>query len=294
MAIALVGAVLLATGLIKANDPSPLASHIFKLRIVPRVLINAVVGIFIVLECLLGTGLLLGIYLRWLVPVAIAILAVLTTLTAWATGTGRVTDCGCYNGLLDLTPQQSMLLNGGFISLLTGSLWLATPTTEPGPVVIIAVALSAIIAAGLPLYYLLRREPLFDLSPLKVGRPWNPKWLGDEPIEFGADAQIVYFANPYCSLCKTWTKVLQAVHLRPDLPGVLGIRNEADSASFSDALVSPFPVVTVRPIVWVRLVSFTPSAIVVDGGVIRERWSRHMPRDFVERIKNAPESVPSE
>ncbi len=45
-----------------------------------------------------------------MIPTSIVFLIGLSVLTYWGTTTGRTEDCGCYNGWLDITPTQSLIL----------------------------------------------------------------------------------------------------------------------------------------------------------------------------------------
>ena len=51
----------------------------------------------------------------------------LAALTAWGTSTGRVEDCGCYGGLVMLTPAQSLALDGVYVALLVSRVAALAP-----------------------------------------------------------------------------------------------------------------------------------------------------------------------
>jgi Glutamine cyclotransferase len=70
---------------------------------------------FIALECSLGDALILRLFPKWLFPTMLVLLIALSGLTYWSTATGRIEDCGCYSGLLQIKPQHSLLLNGVYI-----------------------------------------------------------------------------------------------------------------------------------------------------------------------------------
>ncbi|HEY9650946.1 MAG TPA: MauE/DoxX family redox-associated membrane protein, partial [Coleofasciculaceae cyanobacterium] len=92
--------------------------HISKYRLLPQWAVPWVAISFIGLECALGVALVLYEFHQWLVPGSILLLLCLSALTLWSTSSGRTEDCGCYGGLLIITPQQSILLNLGYILLL--------------------------------------------------------------------------------------------------------------------------------------------------------------------------------
>ena len=62
----------------------------------------------------------------WLYPLAAAVLVVFLVLTAWGVRSGRIEDCGCYGGLLMVTPAQSMTLDALYLGLMAVA-WLLAP-----------------------------------------------------------------------------------------------------------------------------------------------------------------------
>jgi len=87
-----------------------------------RLLLPVALGL-IGLECALGVALIAHAFPTWLVPGTIGLLLVFSGLTLWGTSSGRVEDCGCYGGLLAVTPVHSVLLNLGY-GVLLGLAWL--------------------------------------------------------------------------------------------------------------------------------------------------------------------------
>ncbi|MEH2181634.1 MauE/DoxX family redox-associated membrane protein [Nostoc sp.] len=77
---------------------------------------------FTILECVLGIALILRLFSQWLFLSTIVLLLILSSLTYWSILTKRTDDCGCYNGIIDISPKQSLLLNVLYITLM-GLTW---------------------------------------------------------------------------------------------------------------------------------------------------------------------------
>src|SRR5215471_13527949 len=146
----LVGLVFLGTGTLKALDSVRFFGQLRRYRLLPPALALPAALLFIAVECALGTALVLGLSL-WLLPAAALMLVAFAALTAWATSTGRVEDCGCYGGLVMLTPAQSLALDGVYVALLAVAWYLAPgdpgATGALGWLVVAATFAAALIAS---------------------------------------------------------------------------------------------------------------------------------------------------
>jgi hypothetical protein len=292
----LVGAVLLLAGLAKALEPPSFVRHLRNLRLLQEKALLPAAVVLVALQWGLGAALMLRLWPAWILPAAILMLLALAVAGYWGTATGRTADCGCYNGVITLSPLQSLLLDVGYIALLAFSWrWETAGTPVPG-LWRIAAALLATAGGGLATYAFFRYsvrhgKPLIELTPLKVGRRWNPRWLGEDlgSSEAGGE-KIVAFLGASCPHCMSWVKVLNAVHGLDGLPevqGVVALPADRLPGYVSRAEVR-FPVVAVRPWQAVRLSrGVTPTAVVVKDGKIAEKWVRAMPKTFTDRLRSA-------
>ncbi|MGD1701001.1 MauE/DoxX family redox-associated membrane protein [Dapis sp. BLCC M229] len=73
---------------------------------------------FISIESALGLSLILNIFPQVLIPSSITLLIALSILTIWSISTGKTEYCGCYGGIVIVTPLQSILLNISYIAFL--------------------------------------------------------------------------------------------------------------------------------------------------------------------------------
>jgi hypothetical protein len=287
----LVGVLLLATGLLKALSPDTFFNHLFRLRIFPPARLRWITPLLVLGETTLGAALIFGFWPAVIWPLTIVILLALAGLTWWSTSTGRVEDCGCYQGMVEVTPAQSMGLNLVYSVLIAAALWFRPDSAglEPArwlPVLFVAVATGALF--GLTISRQMRgKPPLLDLSVLKPGRRWKTRWLPGATEQLLEGEHLVALLSTTCPYCKRWVKVLNLVHRRPDLPQVTGalVSSMEDMAVFAFTEGTRFPIVTARNNhVWGTLPA-VPTAVHLVDGVIQHRWSGLFDAEFMERIR---------
>ena len=198
-----VGLVFLVTGALKALDSARFRDQIRRYRLLPATWAQPAAVLVIAFECALGAALLLGLSV-WLLPLAALVLVGFAALTAWGTSSGRVEDCGCYGGLVMLTPAQSLALDGVYLALLAAA-WRVAPADPVAPgvwrwVVVVALLVAAITSAWRSL-----QTPLVDLALLRVGRTWRRSWLKHYARDVTQGSHFVVFLSrdcPYCALCR--------------------------------------------------------------------------------------------
>src|SRR5262245_40890559 len=165
VASALVGIVFLVTGGLKALDSARFMQQVRRFQLLPPACVRPATVFVIVMECALGAALLIQLS-PWLYPLTAAVLACFLVLTAWGVRSRRIEDCGCYGGLLMLTPAQSLALDALYLALIAVA-WLLAPAAEPivaWKAIVIVVASLAALAASLASL----RTPLADLALLRV------------------------------------------------------------------------------------------------------------------------------
>ncbi|MGF2040163.1 MAG: peroxiredoxin family protein [Nostoc sp. CmiVER01] len=286
-----VGSVFLVTGVVKALAPTRFIIHISHLQLFPpKVNIGAAIA-FTILECILGIALILRLFPQWLFLGTIVLLLLLSSLTYWSTSTKRTDDCGCYNGLIDISPKQSLLLNALYITLM-GLAWFypvanILTVSQQVTALLISLTTSCLLTAVSYIYFWKQKKPILNLEPLQVNRRWQPQWLKEYPKSLTTGEKLVVFLMPGCPTCKNWLKVLKVVHQRTDLPDVVaGVPQTSEQVQeFVQSNNINFPVVAMNPTVVARLTNAFPTAVLLEDGIIREKWLGVMPLDFVKRVK---------
>ncbi len=290
----LVGAILLWAAVIKAGNPGPFMTHLGRMGVVDRSRLYPLAVVLLGVEGAWGAALLIGLQPEMLLPATLVLLAALTGLTFWSTSTGRTEDCGCYGGQVDLTPAQSMALNGLY-ALLIATAWL---TLEPSGALApweVALAVGAGLGtAGLTMvaqrHQRLHREPLLGRSPLREGRRWKKGWAAGAVDPSDDGEVLVVYLGPTCPHCHRWGRILNVVDEVAGLPGVVGVvrASEEERKDFAETHGFRFPMVTLTRGRMARLVSGVPTSVLVEGGVIRKVWVGSIPEEeFQDRVKRA-------
>lgn len=281
----LVGLVFLVTGALKALDSARFRDQILRYRVLPYTWVQPAGVLFIAFECTLGAALMLGVSV-WLLPLAALVLVGFAALTAWGTASGRVEDCGCYGGLVMLTPAQSVALDGVYVALLAAAWWLA-PADPIAPglwqwTIVAAVLLAAIVAAWRSL-----QKPLVDLALLRVGRAFRRRWLKHYARDVTQGSHFVVFLSRECPYCKRWVPLLNVIEVQPDLPSVVAVMSlegEELRGFLSEHLIT-FPVTHMPQSLVSLMVNAYPTAALLENGRVREKWIGELPQSYVDRVR---------
>lgn len=290
---ALVGLVLLATGLIKTLSPTPFYLHLDRLRVLPPNAVRYAVGGSALLQCVLGVALVLRLYDAIVLPLAIGTLVALAVFTAWSWIVRGATDCGCYGGMFTLSPAKSLWLDVAYIGMLSVAWWQPvsfgwTPAAEWALLFEPALVFASVITMAMWVFRKWGQDMLI-LTPIQVNRPWNTAWLhgyGEVPP---AEHRLIVLMSPGCSVCKEWIGPLNKIHRRPDMPQVVAAM--AADASAREGFIQQhqieFPLLGVAHGTMDRLVRAYPTVVEVKGGLIASRGESSLPEDLLGRLSSS-------
>ncbi len=293
----LVGSVFLVTGVTKALAPRSFFNHVNNLQIFPSQRVIPVALTFIVVEWVLGNALILRLFSNWLFPCVVFLLAALSFLTYWSTSTGRTEDCGCYTQFLEVTSRQSLMLNVSYIVLIVIAIFhpisnFLLPWQQFWILQLaIVVAIFGVTLGNRCLTKF--GSPLMTLSPLQANRRWQARWLPTYDGGLMQDTKVVAFLSPNCPHCQLWSKALNIMHKRSDLPDVVGVMaasNEAIEAYIAEKKLA-FPVVAMAQSTNDRLIEAYPTVILLEKGTIKENWGHIMPPEFVDQLRTNTKAV---
>jgi hypothetical protein len=239
-----------------------------------------------------GAAVLLGWAPDAILPTAIVMLVGFAVVSLWSSTSGRAPDCGCYNGILTLSPVSSLALDALWIALLVVGLRdgeASSPEVRPaGPVL---VGLVASVVALLSRRYLEKHgRDFLDLSPLRIGREWSTKWFGPELRASVSKGEIlVVFLGATCGTCKRAMPFLNAIHRLGTLPFVVGLIDlpgESELNDFKSAAQCTFPLYSVKPWRMSRFVrGRTPTYLLCREGRIVQKWTGKLPQLLVEAFE---------
>lgn len=282
-----VGLVLFVTAWLKAVDPAPFLEHVDRLQLVRHHWAGWLALAFLGFEAALGTALMLGWLPGALLPGTAVLLVALAMLSLWGTSSGRVADCGCYNGAVRISPPQSLALNALYVALL-GLGWVARePDTVPPVWEMGLVLASGAIPVRVAWHCVRTLRPVYEFTPLKAGRRWKSWWLTGHPPGVTGGEYVVVWMSSTCPQCKKWIPVLNAVARHRDLPSVVGALSmePEEVLPFMEEHRITFPIVVADPRRLARLARAVPTAVHLRHGRVVERWVAGMPEEFVGRVK---------
>ncbi|HPQ15235.1 MAG TPA: hypothetical protein PLP04_08400, partial [Bryobacteraceae bacterium] len=288
--LCLVGLVFLGTGTIKALDSRQFIRQVAEYGFLPHRWTRNASLAFIAFEGFAGVALI--VQLAPAVPLLVAALLVaMAALTIWGTASGRVEDCGCYGGLLHLRPWQSVALDAVYVALALAGWRLAGGGFLPGappPAWKWVAAFAAATLAGAVAWRSYKKGPIMAFELLKPGRRWKANWLkaGAPSLEKGS--HFVVLLSRQCSYCKRWVPLLNVIHVEDKFPSVLGLLAVSDPEleGFLGEHMIRFPVTTVSKGLMNLMTDAFPTALLIEDGVIWNKWKGEMPPEYLERIRS--------
>jgi uncharacterized membrane protein YphA (DoxX/SURF4 family) len=117
-------AILFAAAILKGLDPSLFAEQITAHKITPASWSQSLAHLFIAVELLLGTALVLGLKLRWTHLLFIGLMLGFIVATAIAWSHGNTKECGCFGRSVGQGPLKVILRDCGLIVISLVALWL--------------------------------------------------------------------------------------------------------------------------------------------------------------------------
>jgi hypothetical protein len=257
--IFIVGFIFLITGTAKAIGSEQFIDHNYRYGLLSRKIILPLAITFIGLESALGLALILHEFPQWLIPISILFLIGSSGLILWSTSSGKTEDCGCYGGLLVITPKQSILLNLGYILLLGIACFypVSNHQTETWQwILALIVGVSASTFA-----WQSQHKPIIDFSRLKIGNRWKRRWLKDSPQDLQKGSHFVVFLGKDCPYCHRWVPFLNMMNTQKDLPQVLGIMSVTaeELESFKEEQMVRFPLVSMDKLLFGYMVDAFPT-----------------------------------
>lgn len=289
---ALVGGAFLFSAFVKAVDGRTFLRDLARYRLLPTATLPSAAALCTGAEAALGTALVMHVAPSVVVPAAAGLVIALAGLTLWAERARDLEDCGCYGGVVLLTPRQSAALDGAYLALLGTALWM--PAGASWAPVEIGLGATVLVggAAGVAAWHSLD-APLVDLSRLRTGRRWKTRWLPSRP-DLGAEApHFLVFLTKDCPYCKRWVPLLNVMNSQPDFPDVVGVMAASDEEmeAFRGEHVIHFPVEQMERILFERMVTAYPTAVHLDDRRVTEKWTGEFPERYLQRVRQFYESV---
>jgi uncharacterized protein YjeT (DUF2065 family) len=291
-----VGLVLLVAGVLKAVDPELFIRQIKAYGIIQeRALLMVSAWGLIVLECGLGTALILLYRPRIVMPLTAFLFLIFTGVTGWAWLTGATQDCGCYGAWIQHTPGQAVIEN--LVLLGTTVLaWMGCRRTQTSQTRVKAwavtiaclIGLAMPVAFGLPTWGINNSDPEPpEFDPVRV------HGVGD--VDLNTGGYLIVLMGTDCLHCQEAIPELNMLSDNPDLPMLIALctSKEADCIDFTEEFLPVFPIGHISDDLFWRLLSDgdLPRTILLQDGRIRQVWDQTVPtRDGIQAAYNVQEN----
>ncbi len=285
-----VGLILLIAGLVKAMDMELFIRQMRDYGIISQHVLLAVSAWgLIALECALGIGLL--IFYRPKITLALTSILWLTFLgaTSWAWLTGATEECGCFGTWVESSPGQAVLEN---LILLVATLfaWVRYKASHrpQSRAKVWCVTIAFLIGIALPLAF------GFPISRISQS-PWETietelsrlRIQGSDTVDLSSGTHLIIIMDTDCEHCKEALPELNALAEAPDLPSVIALSMNDESAQmrFIEEFQPAFPLGQIEEDVFWRLLGLgdVPRTILLKDKRVQRVWDHHVPdRKLVE------------
>lgn len=284
--VCLAGLVLLFSAWTKSNDQRTFRRDLMRYGLIPVKFIGVTVWFVTLFEWFLGAALLVAFCLSWLMPGTAFLFFFFAFLTFWGEKKRNMTDCGCFAGLLPITPRQSIIIDL-FLAVSLSFCYFSIGKMDSTPLRFGHFLIILSITTGAVLLILSQKKPVFDVSRLKIGGKWKKGWLPGINLQKGE--HVLVFMHQDCPHCKNWIQLLNIMHLKDEMPSVSGILSftNKELIRFGTENFVLFPLETMKPVLFNRMVTAYPTAVRLKEGLITEKWTGRMPVEMVREIRTA-------
>ncbi len=209
-AAAIVGVIFLTAAFLKGADLALFATQITDYGLSPSAWSAPSAVLLVILEGVLGVGLLLWFAPRVAIPATAALLLIFIAATAIGWARGDVTECGCFGRLAARGPGEVIVEDLVFLALL-GIAWRLGPKSPPLPRARRCVAVGLILVA-LAWPWIGPHAPV-DRWVTGIGPGADLSGLSAEdlrlPLEQGA--VLVALVGPDCAACDASLPALEQI-----------------------------------------------------------------------------------
>lgn len=294
---AIIGVILLLAGVLKAWSPMDFGRQIAEYGIITQpTVVTALAWLMIIVECALGTALIVGYRRRIAVPAAIVLIIMFLGAVSWAWYTGATEDCGCFGSWAKRTPAEAFLEDLWMLALIAGA-WMLS-RREPvrfrgwrsGAVavsILAAVAITAVAGGS-------DRQSADPLVRLGAGSPAKKQFAGlkvsglDVDLERGT--QIVMLMDTGCTHCQQSVPEVNRLAKAQDLgAGVLALcSNSGKEVDWFNGKFKPeFPLGRISYDDFMRLFERgkTPRMMLVRDAAVVKIWDGVVPS--ADEVRNS-------
>lgn len=285
-----IGLILLTAGLLKATDIGLFIRQIKSYGIITNSVFVAVgAWAIIVLECTLGTALLISYRPRVALPITIGLMLIFMGANIWAWFKGGVEDCGCFGAWVKRTPAEGVfegiiLLTAAFIA------WINLRHVRINQARFRAwiVTSACVIGLGLPMAFGISisqfRDPQSNTIEAELLRVTLKRL---DKIELNHGSYLIVLLDTECVHCQESVIDLNILTDDPDLPKVIALcpNDENQRKKFVEEFQPAFPIFRIKESIFWNLlgVGDVPRIILYRNQHIQKIWDQTTPHEDVIR-----------
>ena len=288
-----VGLVLVVAALLKLPEMELFVRQIKAYGIVSDrlVLIFSAWGL-IVVECVLGVGLIVVYRPRILFPMTVLLWVIFMGATGWAWITGTAENCGCFGSWLERTPGEAfvedLILLAATVLAWAGLRRSQVLRTRAKTWAVSAACLIGLVlpaAFGFPISGI--RQPQLEAVETEIGQfPIQ----GLEHVDLNNGAYLIVVMATDCLHCQEAVPAIDMLAEAVDLPSVIGLctNDEDERATFVETFQPVFPIGQVDQDVFWRLLADgdIPRVMLVRDGRVKRVWDNTVPGEEMVRAEN--------
>jgi hypothetical protein len=286
-----IGAVLLAAGLLKAYQPLDFIEQITDYRLIAApALVKVIAWLMIAVECMLGAALIVGYRRRIMIPATAILFLIFLAAVGWAWATGATADCGCFGSWVERTPAQAFL-EDVLLLLATCAAWLLT-RYEPARFRSLRLgAVTMALMAGLIVTALASNSQRQSSDPARrleaqseQQHPFQTLAISDLSADVSQGFYLIALLDTGCDHCQASVPALNQLMARLDgAPPLVALcpNQAADVVGFQQKFGAQFPIGRISRDDFVRLFERgkPPRTFLLRNGAVVKIWDGQVPSE---------------
>lgn len=292
------GVVFLAAGLIKGTDTELFIRQIKDYSIITQPVLTAILAwVLIVIECTLGTALLVFYRPRLFLFITIALLLLFIGATAWTWYIGGAEDCGCFGVFVKRTPKVT-IIEDLILLIIAFFAWLSLNHLKAPDKVTNTWNKFFIVAGACWIGLLLPFVSGFPLSGLygksvgMAGEELGPLEIRgiDDSVDLDRGNFLFIMMGTECEHCIDAVPEVNILAEYNDLPLVIGLsfNEDYEIETFREEFDPVYPIGQIGEDDFWRLLGEgnTPRFLLVHNRYIKKIWENEVPtrEDILEAI----------
>jgi uncharacterized membrane protein YphA (DoxX/SURF4 family) len=220
------GALLLAAGIAKALDPMRFAQEIGDYHIVTNVVLTGLLAYAIVIvECGVGTALLVNLRPRISLALAGLLLLVFLGAVGYAWSTGSTQECGCFGPWKPRSPAQAFVEDLLFLAVIPWAWWGRRYTQAPTNTLKLAMV-GLGIAAGIMIPAVAGMAGGPGSAGVVGSETFKTLEIRDVQVNLATGEHLVFLMSTKCAHCQAAVPEVNALVEDERLPKLVAIAME--------------------------------------------------------------------